>query len=158
LLKAMAFDLGSPGTYLLLMALPGRTDVTVRGGREFRLEAGLYAYVGSARGSGGLASRLRRHATESSRKHWNVDYLVPHADLRGALVARGTDRRECGWASWVASNDTECVAGFGSSDCRCAGHLFRIGGHGDVDAFVRVARSALGGQYVAVDEIRPPGR
>ena len=154
----MASGRNSPGTYLLLLELPGRLDATVRGGREYRLEAGLYAYVGSARGPGGLASRLRRHAVESSRKHWHVDYLVPHADLKGALEVGGTDRRECGWASWVGSTGAECVAGFGSSDCRCAGHLFRIGGRGGVDAFVRVARSALGGQYVAVDEIRPPGR
>ncbi len=42
---------------------------------EFFFPQGVYLYSGSARGLGGLSSRLQRHLLGSSKKHWHIDYL-----------------------------------------------------------------------------------
>jgi Uri superfamily endonuclease len=127
----------SPGTYVLLMTLPETRTVEVGRLGPVRFEAGLWAYVGSARGPGGLAARLGRHAAGTGRKRWHLDWLRPHVEVVGALVREGREKIECEWAAWVADRAVECVTGFGSSDCRCAGHLFRIEEEWFAEAAVR---------------------
>ncbi|KDE55229.1 DUF123 domain-containing protein [Methanoculleus sp. MH98A] len=94
------------------------------GEREFA--AGSHVYVGSARGSGGLA-RVRRHLQLARRRdrppRWHIDYLLldPHF-LPAAVVTAATDRDcECDLARAVSG---EYVPGFGCSDCACPSHLF----------------------------------
>ncbi len=54
------------------------------GGRGVELEPGVYAYVGSAFGPGGLAARLRRHLCGARRRlWWHIDRLL---SSRGARV------------------------------------------------------------------------
>jgi Uri superfamily endonuclease len=136
-----------PGTYILLLEIPRETRARV--GRLGRLafEPGLYGYVGSALGPGGLAARLRRHAAGTKRRHWHVDRLSSHARVSGALWIEGRRRRECAWASWVRRVAVACVEGFGSSDCRCAGHLFLLGPRETEESFVRRARRDLRALY-----------
>jgi Uri superfamily endonuclease len=104
----------TPGTYMLLLILPNRSDIEIGRTRRVGLEPGLYCYVGSALGPGGLAARLRRHAYAGERKHWHVDYLLPYAQLVGALVIEDRRRHECIWASWMGRVADSCVDGFGA--------------------------------------------
>ncbi|MEN8150809.1 MAG: GIY-YIG nuclease family protein [Planctomycetota bacterium] len=137
----------SPGTYILLMTLarPRSVEIGRLGVRRF--EAGLFAYVGSARGPGGLAARLGRHFAGTGPKRWHLDWLRPHVEVVGALVREGRERVECAWAAWVAERAAGCVVGFGSSDCRCPGHLFRVGGFRAVGRFREAAEAELGAEF-----------
>jgi Uri superfamily endonuclease len=114
------------GTYILLFRLPALTDIQIGKKQCLAFKPGLYAYAGSARGPGGLAARLKRHAVKNKRKHWHIDYLLPYAQITGALVVESRRRLECNWADWINQNGGACIPGFGATDCRCRGHLFRV--------------------------------
>ena len=138
-----------PGTYILLLQLPMPARVVIGRRRCFALEAGLYAYVGSALGPGGLRARLRRHASRPSRTHWHVDRLTPLTRLEGALIREDPHRLECVWARWVDRESRSCVRGFGSCDCACPGHLFLLGQVSEGTGFVDAAVDALAARHVA---------
>mgnify|MGYP006310666971 CR=1 FL=1 len=122
-----------PGTYTLLVALDGadagerveghhRIEFGAAGPRD--LEAGYYAYTGSAFGPGGL-SRVDRHrrvaAGENGTRHWHVDYLLGHESSRIVGVWTSPHRdEECAIASKI---DAAPVPGIGATDCTCESHL-----------------------------------
>jgi len=123
----------APGTYLLLLRLarPVTLDVGRLGRIAFR--PGWYVYVGSA--LGGLGPRLRRHARPVKRHHWHIDALRGATSL-GAVVTRwGSERLECAVADRVSAwyGASRPVRRFGSSDCRCAGHLIYFDRRPDLD-------------------------
>jgi endonuclease-3 len=112
------------GTYTLLIRVDGPTTVSVGALGELRFD-GLYAYTGSAFGSGGL-SRIDRHARvasgENGARHWHVDHLLgcDVSALVGAFVT--LEDAECDIARSI---EGESVDGFGCSDCSCRAHLKR---------------------------------
>ena len=116
---------GAPGTYVLLVDLDEPASIEFGAAGRFGLESGLYAYVGSAFGPGGL-SRVQRHRelADGSRdtRHWHVDYLLGHAasTLEVTLTETGVDR-ECTVASALAESGVTLP--LGASDCDCPGHL-----------------------------------
>lgn len=67
----------------------------------------------------------------SARPRWHIDYLLPHGEIT-AVVAAVTGRRvECRLAAFMAGQ-FRTMRRFGSSDCRCAGHLFHGGDRVDL--------------------------
>lgn len=118
-----------PGTYVLILHLP-RSAENVRIGRLgcFRFPSGWYAYVGSARGPGGLAARLARHLRSLKPLHWHVDYLRVQARPVQTWYAAGTQKRECAWARALSSlpGASIPVPRFGASDCHCLAHLIHF--------------------------------
>jgi len=112
------------GTYTLVVELTESDDIEVGALGVRSLEAGWYAYTGSAHGTGGFA-RVGRHlelaAGERSTRHWHVDYLLGHgaAGVDLAVCSAGVDA-ECTVARAV---DGEPVPAFGCSDCDCPTHL-----------------------------------
>ena len=115
------------GTYILPVELSSPATIEVGGLGRLSFDAGIYAYVGSAFGPGGLAARLRRYADGPQRVHWHIDYLLEHSEVRNALVSTSQNRLECVWAQWMRSRVPDFVPGFGSSDCRCMSHLSYLG-------------------------------
>ena len=95
---------------------------------RWALPAGDYAYVGSAQRN--LAARVARHARRQKPLRWHIDYLSVHAPLVGALLLPGGKSLECRVAAVLARCYPRPIAGFGASDCRCGGHLFRVRGVG----------------------------
>ncbi len=120
----------TPGTYVLLLNLP--QPLTVRVGRlgNFTLDSGVYAYVGSAFGPGGLKARVYRHLRPEKPLHWHIDYLLPHTRVLAVYYVTTTEHLECAW------NQSLCtltgakvpISGFGASDCHsgCPAHLVRL--------------------------------
>jgi len=113
------------GVYVLILENAGCVvRIGALGEREF--PAGSHVYVGSARGSGGLARagrhvRLALHRDRPPR--WHIDYLLldPHF-LPAAVITTATDRDcECDLARAIGG---AYVPGFGCSDCTCPSHLF----------------------------------
>jgi Uri superfamily endonuclease len=91
------------------------------------LARGVYAYVGSARGPGGLAARLGRHLRGSGRPRWHVDYLRRMARVETAWWAV-TDspaaEDACAGALEALPGLARSVPGFGAGDSRRLTHLF----------------------------------
>ncbi len=119
-----------PGTYVLALRLEAERVLTVGRLGTFAFAPGLYLYVGSAWGPGGLRARLARHWRGPQRLRWHVDYVRHVAPVAWAAWVAG-ERLECRWSQALAASPALSVPvlGFGASDCRrgCRAHLL-VGG------------------------------
>lgn len=114
------------GAYALLVRLSSATPLPDRFGGS--LDAGLYCYLGSAYGPGGIRARCRRHLRRDKSKRWHIDWLTVRAAAIEAVARPGL--RECALTQALLElpGVTAPVTGFGSSDCRrCPAHLLRAG-------------------------------
>ena len=118
------------GSYVLVLALKRTRLLTIGRLGKVTLLAGVYAYAGSAFGSGGLRARLGRHLRGDGAKHWHIDYLRAMADVRACLYTVSDMRLECARSQALAAlpGATIPVTGFGSSDCQagCVAHLIAL--------------------------------
>ncbi len=114
------------GVYILVIAVERPVEIEVGRLCAVGFAAGTYAYVGSARGPGGIEARVGRHLRRRKKLHWHIDYLLSHpeAQVKGIYVLETEEAVECMVAKGLAEA-CEVIPGFGSSDCRCPGHLFR---------------------------------
>jgi len=114
-----------PGTYALVLRISRRLEIAVGKLGVFEAQPGLYVYVGSALGPGGLAARIERHCRREKRLRWHVDYLRAVAQLEEVWYAAGKSRRECRWAKALCRMPGASVpmTGVGASDCGCRSHL-----------------------------------
>lgn len=124
--RALDTGVRDAGLYLLVLEVPA--DVPVEMGRSGTrmLSRGCYVYTGSARH--GLSRRVARHLQTRKRLHWHVDFLRAASVRTQALPIRAASG-ECELAAAVARLGGTLVGGFGSSDCRCPGHLVRFSEH-----------------------------
>ncbi len=120
--------LAVPGVYVLLLEMQTTRELCVGRLGWLEFEAGIYAYVGSAQGPGGLRARLRHHLQVAESPRWHLDYLRRAAVPRAALVRRAARELECEWAARLEVLPELGIgaAGFGASDCQCRGHLFHV--------------------------------
>ncbi|MBI5855293.1 MAG: GIY-YIG nuclease family protein [Nitrospirae bacterium] len=118
---------GQGGYYVLLLRVPAsRIKIGVMG--PLRLAAGLYGYVGSARGrSVTLGHRLARHMRRRKVRHWHIDYLTtaPAVTMLGAYWTADPTMTETGLAIRCAER-FPVIRRFGNADVRggAPGHLF----------------------------------
>lgn len=113
-----------PGSYILEIELD--REITIAPGKlgEVRLGPGRLRYYGSARGPGGVRARVTRHLAGLGKRHWHLDWLLPHASVRKVVADLGAT--ECDLARRDLESRQWAVAarGFGASDCRsCSAHL-----------------------------------
>jgi len=130
--------MADPGSYLLIIECEQSTEITVGALGNLAFEAGLYGYVGSAFGPGGL-SRVDRHrriaAGDHDVRHWHVDYLLGAEATRLVAVETFVDRDvECTLATALSKADCRHVDAFGSSDCDCVSHLWGPTGRSTLEA------------------------
>jgi Uri superfamily endonuclease len=116
----------SPGVYVLVVFLPNPVEVNAKSFGHLFLEAGHYLYCGSAQA--GLLPRLARHMRPDKKRHWHIDSLTNEGEVIGALTLDGPKTTECLLAQILSGlpGVTPVGRGFGSSDCRCPTHLFRV--------------------------------
>ncbi len=122
----------APGAYALVIRLERNFSDEVGAFGQVDLAAGHYLYLGSARGPGGLAARLRRHLRAGKKRHWHVDALTAAGTVEAVLVVPGGS--ECDLVAWALDWPGIHIPrpGFGSSDCRrCMAHLLAVTGGGD---------------------------
>jgi Uri superfamily endonuclease len=125
------------GVYVLVIRVEADTDVNVGALGRLTFRKGLYAYVGSAQNN--LEQRLKRHLRKGKRRFWHVDYLL---DDEAAKVVKVFQRQankaeECKIAEVISERGAP-IEGFGSSDCSCRSHLFRIGDCGFLQESMQV--------------------
>lgn len=113
------------GIYVLLIEVLANVRIGKLGAFTFD---GVYLYVGSALGPGGL-KRVDRHARVAQGKNptarWHVDYLLKAGRLKGAIITTTKRKIECKLANRISKKTIPSVEGFGASDCQCKTHLFR---------------------------------
>ncbi len=140
------------GAYLLLLRVHQNRTLDVGGLGRVPFPKGNYVYIGS--GMGGLEARVARHFRSARRLRpngkrqlsslskgkfacafdmnkkvkWHIDRLLAGAELVGAVLFQSKERKECELArSCLSFPGAGAVRGFGSSDCRCPGHLVYLG-------------------------------
>jgi len=125
-----------PGVYVLLISVSDSVVISTRSGRVFEVPRGVYLYVGSARGLGGLRARISRHLRKFKKPYWHIDYLLSSsvacvsAVLYRVVREPGTDYEQV--ISRELSRIFTYVPGFGCSDKRGdKSHLFRCGERAD---------------------------
>ncbi len=143
------------GTYALLMQLKQPVDIEVGRLGTFAFPPGYYLYLGSARGPGGLAARLKRHRRRHKKLRWHVDYLLPHAELLEVWSAVSGERLECRWAEAARAlpGAEVVVPRFGASDCRCPAHLYRFAQRPDFARFKAAVEGERPGLHVTRAEV-----
>lgn len=117
------------GSYCLCVRVKEEAEIRVGAIGTLSFLRGLYIYVGSAMNS--LEPRLTRHLRTSRGEgrviKWHIDYLLSHpaVKIENIYAVEGAAKKECEIAAKVAKMG-EPVPRFGSSDCRCRSHLYRV--------------------------------
>tara|TARA_B100001971_G_C18232042_1_gene564552 strand:- start:688 stop:1047 length:360 start_codon:yes stop_codon:yes gene_type:complete len=96
-----------------------KIKVGKRGSVDFK--KGYYCYVGSALNN--LSKRVERHKRKEKKIRWHIDYLLKHAKVIGVKMIKTNKKIECSVNNKVSDVSTQVIDSFGSSDCRCKGHL-----------------------------------
>ena len=116
------------GHYLLVMQVESPRVIGIGRLGTFNFNPGIYCYAGRARRN--LHQRIARHCRKSKSARWHIDHLLPHVNLLGVVLFSLEDHSECGIAGELeALGGTRYPPRFGSSDCRCGGHLISIAGN-----------------------------
>lgn len=113
------------GTYILVFRLKDGVKARTKYGFTL-LKPGIYAYVGSAFGPGGLKARISRHLRREKKIHWHIDWITTREEFQPVEVWIVVgERMETKFAELLASR-FEAVPGFGASDSQEDSHLFII--------------------------------
>ena len=125
------------GVYVLIIQVSNDAAVQVGALGKLTFKKGLYAYVGSAQGN--LEQRVKRHLRREKRRFWHVDYLLGNdaAKVIEVFYKQADKTEECAVAKAIGERG-ESIDGFGSSDCRCKSHLFRLRDYRFLREFMRV--------------------
>ncbi len=125
-MKTSATSNRKTGTYALFLTLSEDLKTETGSLGEVLYEAGEYCYTGSA--MNGLEHRISRHLAKEKKIRWHIDRLTLKATSMTAYVSEGKDCiPECSLADAAKElGFIPYVKGFGSSDCGCYTHLFRI--------------------------------
>jgi Uri superfamily endonuclease len=113
------------GIYVLIISVRHNMRVEIGAKGVVAFERGTYAYVGSAQNN--MEKRLARHLKTAKKKFWHIDYLLtsPAAAVRRIFTCEASKTEECRLADLLCKRGS-AVTGFGSSDCKCKSHLFKI--------------------------------
>lgn len=125
------------GVYVLIIQVDANISLNVGALGKLTFKKGLYAYVGSAQNN--LEHRVKRHFRKKKRKYWHIDYLLDNDATKIAKVfyKKADKTEECTIAK-VIGEKGEPTDGFGSSDCHCKSHLYRIKEYQFLQKFMRV--------------------
>ena len=114
------------GIYILIISISMNVHVSIGALGPMEVEKGLYAYVGSAQRN--LEKRVARHLLrDGKRNFWHIDFLLNNKDVEvSSVLCKEAERsEECRVATELGRSNIP-LKSFGSSDCSCVSHLFRI--------------------------------
>ncbi|MDK2981570.1 MAG: hypothetical protein PWQ55_1917 [Chloroflexota bacterium] len=125
------------GNYVIVGCAAASFQVEIKKFGQLDLPAGYYLYCGSARGPGGLQSRVTRHLKTDTKSFWHYDYLKRYLTPRQVWWQANPQNYECETAQFLFNQPgAQCtVRGFGASDCRrdCPAHLVYFAGAAQVE-------------------------
>ena len=119
--------LDAPGCYVLALIVGNNLEVRTRSS-FFQIPKGVYFYVGSARGAGGVKARVFRHILRQGRRHWHIDHLLGAEEVRvsGFYAIPSQKQWDCEVeVARALSTALKPVPGFGCTDkVKDVSHLF----------------------------------
>ena len=110
------------GSYIIVGFLARCMSIEVGSLGSINFQKGYYVYVGSAMNS--LSKRVKRHLAKVKKTHWHIDYLTSHLTKIKPILITIPEKLECRISRAFSVIADGKVANFGSSDCRCASHLY----------------------------------
>ena len=138
-------------TYLLIFRV--KTYVTTKVGAlgTIIFQPGHYIYIGSAKNT--LRQRINRHFKRTKPLRWHIDYLTTQHDveIEKVYITHSKTKQECRIAKLIAHNGIP-VPGFGSSDCKCKSHLYRINGIQNIN-FERMGMREYEGRQIRIRHV-----
>ncbi|MCD6487845.1 MAG: GIY-YIG nuclease family protein [Desulfurococcales archaeon] len=133
LLKASIVNCNIPpkkGVYALILVNTIKQYIRV-GSLGIRLfKPGIYIYVGSALGPGGLLKRISRHLRREKKKHWHIDYLTSVKSIECKVIVWSIveENPRYDYESLLAKElwktFDRSIKGFGASDKKDYTHLY----------------------------------
>jgi Uri superfamily endonuclease len=85
-----------------------------------------------------LEKRVQRHLRKEKKFHWHIDYLTTWNFVKIQKVyIRESDRKEECLIAEIVSKYGIPIAGFGSSDCRCISHFYKVSDYIFLEGFMR---------------------
>jgi Uri superfamily endonuclease len=151
-------DLFQRGTYILILEIKEQTKAKIGVFGERTFNPGRYAYTGSALGkySTNLSYRLLRHLKGNKKKHWHIDHLLSHPNVRiaGIIAILSDQRLECKTNQFIEHNlgGATIIPGFGSSDCSyCRSHLLLLRNDNQISTILTKLKAFI--STVAVIEV-----
>lgn len=110
------------GAYMVVLFIERDKPVRIGTLGNILFKRGYYVYVGSAEKA--LKARIERHKRRRKKAYWHIDYLRNHCEIVTVLPVRSSERLECLMARDIEMIAQSTIRGFGSSDCKCRGHLY----------------------------------
>lgn len=118
----MKLEKPDSGCYQLIIKLIADRRIRVGALGIITFKEGFYIYTGRA--ARGLNSRVQRHLRKVKKKRWHIDYLLEKSDIIKVIYFRGRlDECIINAEQFRKLKNARLVKKFGSSDCRCDGHL-----------------------------------
>ncbi|HIP56790.1 MAG TPA: GIY-YIG nuclease family protein [Ignisphaera aggregans] len=119
----------APGIYALILKVCQTLKIAIGSLGFTNLEPGIYCYIGSARGYGGLYSRIAHHIRKpKSRIRWHIDYLTndPSVLIVSIVYAITNMDLESVFANNVSASRCwrPTIPHFGATDKRDYTHLY----------------------------------
>lgn len=109
--------------YAIFLTLPEEQDITIGALGTFHFPKGNYVYIGSAKKN--IVKRTERHYEKHKKLRWHLDYFRPYCEIT-KIQSYEEKQGECALAADFAQNGSIPVKKFGSSDCKCPGHLILL--------------------------------
>lgn len=111
--------------YILIIEVEKEISIVIGTLGRMRFKKGEYIYAGS--GQNNARKMIQMHYSDKKKTKHHIDYLLkdPHVTLKKAIYKKGAKEEECRIAS-IFNITEEPVKNFGSGDCSCYSHLFRL--------------------------------
>ena len=113
------------GTYCLIIKINKNIKARIGALGKISFKKGYYIYVGSALNN--LEKRISRHLRKKKKKFWHIDYLLENKNVKivEIIYKVSNKKEECRIAKKLIKIGKP-IENFGSSDCKCKSHLFKI--------------------------------
>ena len=115
------------GSYILFFKTEEKKFITIGKLGKITIKPGIYVYIGSAFGPGGLRARIGRHLKKSKKVRWHIDYIRKELDIIDIYFSTRSEKLECIWAQEILNSGAGVLLkNLGSSDCKCMSHFLCI--------------------------------
>lgn len=109
--------------YILFIRVSRNVKIMVGNLGRIAFKKGTCLYIGRAKTN--LATRIARHYRRKKRLFWHIDYFLSRKGTEIKEAWAGSGLKECKLAQKISLlPSSRLIRSFGSSGCRCPGHLF----------------------------------
>ncbi len=125
------------GSYCLILNIKKDFVAKIGALGNMSFKKGKYIYVGSALNN--IDARVKRHLRRDKKLHWHIDYLTinPFVSIEKVFYKPSDKKEECEIARIVSAYGAP-IKNFGSTDCSCKSHLFKINDYSFLNNFMKV--------------------